>query len=298
MTNSCSALTFSDLENVNCRQATETCWQFSLSEIPEAPITSSPETAVLEISTDFNGWVWTQLPANIACWFVHPLEAGTVTIPESILSNKQDDQSGEEFIAQLAVAGKLTVSGASEAPADGWAKSISLPLPALGPEKRATGKWRKAIKNQLMNAFSSLGSTEQTAAKAGLMLWIDELDLSHQQSQSIEGYGAEHLGDNWHAIMHRREPDEWNSKYWWRRVGSQPVHQQLAAVLSARESCAVEAGIPLSAVLETLNSGDWNSNRFVELCEQFRDSDSEAEDELKLWQACEKVLLMKRCLEI
>ncbi len=57
---------------------------------------------------------------------------------------------------------------------------------------------------------------------AGLWLRFDVLDESHSISQQDEG-DPDH--DFWHAIMHRREPDAWNSKYWWRRVGSHPVHE-------------------------------------------------------------------------
>jgi hypothetical protein len=28
------------------------------------------------------------------------------------------------------------------------------------------------------------------------------------------------MGSAWHAVVHRLEGDFWNSKYWWRRVGS------------------------------------------------------------------------------
>ena len=49
-----------------------------------------------------------------------------------------------------------------------------------------------------------------------LLLWHDHLDASHEVSQVIETPDGSFL----HGIMHRREPDYWNSKYWFRRVGS------------------------------------------------------------------------------
>src|SRR5262249_10233497 len=62
------------------------------------------------------------------------------------------------------------------------------------------------------------------ACLSGLWLYHDFLDPSHTLSQDI----SSSTGSFWHAIMHRREPDAGNSKYWWRRVGSHAVLTQLA----------------------------------------------------------------------
>ena len=54
---------------------------------------------------------------------------------------------------------------------------------------------------------------------AGLWLYVDELDLSHEISQTIQGA----TGSFWHGIMHRREGDFSNSHYWMNRVGRHPA---------------------------------------------------------------------------
>jgi hypothetical protein len=47
---------------------------------------------------------------------------------------------------------------------------------------------------------------------------VDDLDRSHTISQSIETP----TGSFWHGILHRREGDFSNSKYWFRRAGKAP----------------------------------------------------------------------------
>src|SRR5262245_40351802 len=69
---------------------------------------------------------------------------------------------------------------------------------------------------------------DQTAARAclaGLWLRFNHLDESHVISQEL--HTPE--GSAWHAVMHRREPDAWNSKYWWRKVGAHPLLDALRA---------------------------------------------------------------------
>ena len=59
---------------------------------------------------------------------------------------------------------------------------------------------------------------------SGLWLLAGDLDRSHSISQSIENREGSFL----HGIMHRREGDFDNAKYWFRRVGSHPVFETLA----------------------------------------------------------------------
>ena len=51
---------------------------------------------------------------------------------------------------------------------------------------------------------------------AGLWLYVDELDKSHVISQELK----DKTGSFWHGIMHRREGDFWNAKYWFDRCGA------------------------------------------------------------------------------
>ncbi len=62
-------------------------------------------------------------------------------------------------------------------------------------------------------------SDEAQAALAGLWLWHDWLDESHTISQGIHSK----TGSLWHAILHRREGDFSNSKYWFAKAAGHPA---------------------------------------------------------------------------
>jgi len=81
------------------------------------------------------------------------------------------------------------------------------------------------------------------ACVAGVWLYHDFLDESHTISQSL--HTPE--GSYWHAIMHRREPDYSNAKYWFRNVGEHPVYDALGdydpfAFVDACQRAAREGG--------------------------------------------------------
>src|SRR3954470_17321708 len=88
-------------------------------------------------------------------------------------------------------------------------------LPELGPLTRADALSVPEIEKQINELGSKINGTKLRLLKAALLLWNDHLDESHTIAQEIENADGSML----HAIMHRREPDYFNSKYWWRRVG-------------------------------------------------------------------------------
>ena len=83
------------------------------------------------------------------------------------------------------------------------------PFPLLVPES----VWD----NSLTAKIDKL--TAAPLIKAGLHLLNDDIHNCHIIAQEHENSD----GNYWHAILHRREPDYWNSKYWYKRVGDHPV---------------------------------------------------------------------------
>jgi hypothetical protein len=135
-------------------------------------------------------------------------------------------------------------------------------LPVLGP-----GTPNQAVRPQLAaltleSAFGGRALADESAARcclAGLWLHHDFLDESHTISQDIDTVE----GSYWHAIMHRREPDYGNAKYWFRRVPRHAIFETLAA--QARELAAKHQ---LDAAAEFLSTqASWDAFRFVDLCE-------------------------------
>lgn len=122
---------------------------------------------------------------------------------------------------------------------------------------------------------------------AGVWLYYDDLDASHRISQSVNTPS----GSFWHAVMHRREPDAWNSKYWWDRVGRHAVFPALCD--AAKDLAAAEPARPETAFL--LEQSAWNPHRFVDLCEAVRTGRSDTETLCRRIQLAEWRLLFAHC---
>ena len=132
------------------------------------------------------------------------------------------------------------------------------------------------------------------ALKAGLLLMHDLVEESHGYSQSIEGQGEHQLGDYWHAILHRREPDYFNAKYWFRQIGQQPGFTELAQLAEAKlRSCTSPRS--LDWLLRLGCPQEWKPLVFVDLCERCSSaSDPELMQAAQDIQRAEMLLLFRQ----
>jgi hypothetical protein len=102
------------------------------------------------------------------------------------------------------------------------------------------------------------------AVLSGLLLWNDCLSESHTLSQGIETQN----GSYWHGIMHRREPDYSNSKYWFRRVDEHAIFPELrrAALETLRGGGhGFRWATETAGLLES--RGAWDPFAFVDWCQ-------------------------------
>ncbi len=101
----------------------------------------------------------------------------------------------------------------------------------------------------------------QNAARAmlaGLWLWHDWLDGSHAISQTLH----DSTGSFWHAIMHRREGDFPNSKYWYAKAGSHPILPSIGVHVGTAIN-----HLPADKSLLRVVRGGWDPEAFVDLVE-------------------------------
>jgi len=119
------------------------------------------------------------------------------------------------------------------------------------------------IKPAFAHATRSVADRDMAACcLSGVWLLHDYLDESHTISQGIKTSS----GSFWHAIMHRREGDFSNAKYWFRHVGRHPVFAPLAE--RAAELAAARGN---AAAVQSLSSaGEWDPFAFVDLCQAAR----------------------------
>jgi hypothetical protein len=117
----------------------------------------------------------------------------------------------------------------------------------------------EGVKSDQLLAVPIASPRSADAMLAGLWLWHDGLEESHTLSQKLDTPD----GSYWHAIMHRREGDFSNSKYWLARCRSHPSSTAMAQSLpklieSYRTDPAVRA----------VAGGGWDPMAFVDLVEQ------------------------------
>jgi hypothetical protein len=160
----------------------------------------------------------------------------------------------------------------------------------LGPgqsDPAASSRLRGAKPEDLFAPATIRDRVAAQACVAGLWLYLDHLDESHTISQDL----ATPEGSYWHGIMHRREPDYWNSKYWFRRVGQ---HAIFAPLRERAVTLIEEAGRPRGSEV-LLQQEAWDPYAFVDLCEAVAAGRADCELLCRQVQRAEWDLLFDHC---
>jgi hypothetical protein len=145
-----------------------------------------------------------------------------------------------------------------------FAELLAEPRTMVLDQGSANSAARPALESlSIDKAFDGQRVTNRDMAAAcvsGVWLYHDFHDRSHTFSQDIDTT----TGSFWHGIMHRREPDYWNSKYWFRKVGTHAIFGDLAVAANEEAQAAGLANViaPLTV------GGRWDAAGFVDLCEQ------------------------------
>lgn len=168
------------------------------------------------------------------------------------------------------------------------------PLPTLVPQKAWNSELTDALESasldELFEGESLKNMTFAEAIKSGLLLWNDALDESHNISQEL----GNQTGSYWHGIMHRREPDYSNSKYWFGRVGTHPIFPALRERALELFEGTQSPSDALTDIGQTIAAQEeWDAYQFIDWCQAAEgDADSDVTHFLQQVQAEEIKLLL------
>lgn len=167
------------------------------------------------------------------------------------------------------------------------------PLPPLVPENAWSNELTdELVASSLEDLFQGQSLKDDIfggAIKSGLLLWNDALNDSHDISQEL----SNNTGSYWHGIMHRREPDYSNAKYWFGRVGTHPIFPSLRerAIAVAKETA--NPSDALTQIAQTIETQEhWDAYQFIDWCQEAENDASDVTHFLQQVQAEEIKLLL------
>ena len=173
------------------------------------------------------------------------------------------------------------------------------PKPSLAPTAIHDGEIDRSLRADDYGALFAGDAIRDDYAQAvlsGLNQMNDNLPRAHglAMSEDVKDESARTTLDYWHAIMHRREPDYPNAKYWWRRTGHHPV---FADVLNAAKSevAALPSGSDVRRAIDGMSA--WEPLAFTDLCEKHAASDNAENAVLRAIQAAEMARLLEYCVK-
>jgi len=148
---------------------------------------------------------------------------------------------------------------------EGFFELLKTEAPAhLGPQRRG-GTLPAAellARCAALEEAVPVARTKSAPLRALLLLWHDHWAAAHELVQPVDTPDAALV----HAMVHRREPDPWNSKYWWRRTGAHPALARLVVELETEGTLRT---LP-DWRQRLLPGGRWDPFAFVGLCTELQ----------------------------
>ncbi len=155
-------------------------------------------------------------------------------------------------------------------------------LKKLTPSEPLSWEWPAKIRDAADGVIS--GGKEIADAKTfalvrgALLCAADALDAAHRIFQD----DPSDLGSYWHGVMHRREGDFDNARYWFRRAGRLPIFSRMH-----------ETAAPVSATMA--KQPTWDAYVLTGMCEQAKFGDHGAAPECVILQRVEFDELLAYC---
>jgi hypothetical protein len=166
-------------------------------------------------------------------------------------------------------------------------------LPSLGPQKRLSRKSILDLEKSFAFFFRStkLPKENQELVRSLVLLWHDHFSESHAIAQEIETPDGSFV----HGILHRREPDYGNAKYWFHCVGDHPTFPAIAERAVEITKSELEKKV-LTKIVGDLEAPEWDPIAFIDACELVRSTTHLEQPFLQRLQEVEaQVLLLHFC---
>lgn len=165
---------------------------------------------------------------------------------------------GERAMSELDVLSPRAATILRDGPPGRYRKLV-LPLGPADPSARA--KLGTITPQQLLVGVVE-DESDASAMLAGLWLWFDGMKEAHEIAQDL----VSPTGSFWHAILHRREGDFSNARYWYGRCRPHRANRLLG--VRTQHIAGKHTNDP---IVQSVVASEWNGSAFVDLVEAVAD---------------------------